>query len=136
MKKKKFKVWLILTIIWAVVVFGHSAMPAVVSEQESLGVLGFLQNIFPGLTNHILRKIGHFTEFAILGLLLTGTFWHHGKFKLYKPMLGAFLAGFADETLQMFIPGRSGQITDVWLDFFGAVTGILLMWIIFCIRKK
>ena len=136
MKKKNFKVWLILTIVWTVLIFGHSAMPASVSDQESLGILGFLQNIFPNLTNHVLRKIGHFTEFAVSGLFFTGTFWYHGRFRLSKPLLAAFLTGFADETLQLFIPGRSGQITDVWLDFSGAVVGVLLMWIIFCIRKK
>ena len=136
MKKKKFRVWLILTIIWMVLIFAHSAMPASVSRQESLGALAILQNLFPGLTHHKLRKIGHFVEFAILGIFLTGTFWHRGKFQLYKPALAALLTALADETLQLFIPGRSGQITDIWLDFCGAATGILIMWLIFCIRKK
>lgn len=136
MKKKRFKVWLVLTILWMVVIFGHSAMPASVSNQESLGALAFLQNIFPGLTHQLLRKIGHFTEFAILGIFLTGTIWHHGKFQLYKPALASLLTALADETLQLFIPGRAGLLTDIWLDFGGAATGILIMWLIFCIRKK
>lgn len=33
---------------------------------------------------------------------------------------------FADETIQLFVEGRSGQISDVWLDLAGALTGTML----------
>ena len=28
-----------------------------------------------------------------------------------------------DETIQIFVPGRSGEITDVWLDLAGFLVG-------------
>ena len=35
------------------------------------------------------------------------------------------LTNFVDETLQLFTEGRSGQISDVWLDMAGAAAGTL-----------
>ena len=37
-----------------------------------------------------------------------------------------FAVPFVDETLQLFTEGRSGQISDVWLDMAGALTGTVL----------
>ena len=36
------------------------------------------------------------------------------------------LTALTDETIQLFSPGRSSQVTDVWIDFAGVVTGTLL----------
>ena len=40
-------------------------------------------------------------------------------------------AGFAvsDEFHQLFVPGRSGNIKDVFIDTAGSVSGILLVWL-------
>ena len=40
-------------------------------------------------------------------------------------LFAAMLAAVTDETIQLFSAGRSGQITDVWLDFAGAALGYL-----------
>ena len=34
-----------------------------------------------------------------------------------------------DETLQLFTPGRSGQISDVWLDMGGAAAGTVFFFL-------
>jgi VanZ family protein len=31
-----------------------------------------------------------------------------------------------DETIQLFVPGRSGQISDVWVDLTGVAIGCVL----------
>ena len=41
------------------------------------------------------------------------------------------LAALCDETIQLFVPGRSGSIADVWLDTAGYLTGALLTLLIF-----
>ena len=41
------------------------------------------------------------------------------------PMLGGLLTALTDETIQIFSPGRSSQVTDVWLDSAGVLAGIL-----------
>ena len=136
MNKKKFRFWLILTTLWLIVIFGHSAMPSEISRQESLGVLSWLTKLLPNLSHNTLRKLGHMAEFGILGIFLTGCFWRSGSFRLYKPLLAGLVMAFLDETLQLFVAGRSGEIRDVWIDLAGALCGTLFLWIIFKIRKK
>ncbi len=46
------------------------------------------------------------------------------------------LAALCDETIQLFVPGRSGQIADVWLDTAGYLTGTLLTLLIFRLCRK
>lgn len=46
------------------------------------------------------------------------------------------LAALCDETIQLFVPGRSGQIADVWLDTAGCLTGALLTLLIFRLCRK
>ena len=40
-------------------------------------------------------------------------------------MFAVLAVPFLDETIQLFVDGRAGQISDVWLDVSGAVCGIL-----------
>lgn len=136
MNKKKFRFWLILSVIWIAIIFAHSAMPAEVSRQESLGILAWLTRFLPQLSHHTLRKLGHMAEFAVLGIFLTGCFWRYRDFRFRKPMLCCLTVAFLDETLQLFVSGRSGEVRDIWIDLGGALCGTLLMWIIFKIRKK
>ena len=41
-----------------------------------------------------------------------------------------------DEFHQLFVPGRSGQVTDVLIDLIGVVLGLLLVFLIRCFRKE
>ena len=88
------------------------------------------------ISEFLLRKAAHFLEFAVLGILLTGTFHGARNFTLAKPMLFAVLTAMTDETLQSFTPGRNCALSDVWLDAAGALTGAVLLWLIFKLRKK
>ena len=88
------------------------------------------------ISEFLLRKAAHFLEFAVLGILLTGTFHGARNFTLAKPMLFAVLTAMTDETIQAFTPGRNCALSDVWLDAAGALTGAVLLWLIFKLRKK
>ena len=74
------------------------------------------------------RKAGHFSEFLLLGLslrmLLEGlpVKWK----KSVSWVLGALYA-VSDEIHQMFVSGRSCQVTDVGIDGAGALAGVFLM---------
>ena len=46
------------------------------------------------------------------------------------------LAALCDETIQLFVPGRSGRIADVWLDTAGYFNGALLTLLIFSLCRK
>lgn len=136
MKKSGFLYWLIPTVLWLALIFGHSSMPAELSHEESTGLLALLQKILPWLSHTVLRKLAHFGEFAVLGVLMTGLFRRLNGFTLPRPLSACLFAALTDETIQLFVVGRSGQISDVWIDFAGAVFGTVLMWLILCIRRQ
>ena len=73
------------------------------------------------------RKCAHFTEYMILGALLSMVFltcrirW---KFRfLWSFLIGALYA-FSDEFHQMFVAGRSMEAFDVLIDSSGVIVGI------------
>lgn len=78
------------------------------------------------------RKLAHFSEYALLGALW---FWCVRSFTAKKttfilPPATAFLTACIDETLQIFSPGRGNSFFDVLLDFSGAVCGVLFAWLV------
>ena len=47
-------------------------------------------------------------------------------------------SGSIDETIQLFVPGRAGMITDVMIDCCGAATGVVLRYLLrslMCAKK-
>lgn len=119
-------------------IFSNSMKVASVSSLSSGNVLDFLQRLLrrlghpalaQRLTMHIVRKMAHFCEYTLEGFLLmlcmrvyTRRYVRH----ISVPMLGGVLTAMADETIQLFSPGRSSQVTDVWLDSAGVLAGILI----------
>lgn len=88
------------------------------------------------------RKAAHMTEYFLLALSLQlplTTFL--GKRLSWNVRI---LTGFAltvvlaalDEFHQTFVPGRSGNFTDVCIDSIGAIAASLLLFIFFSIRQK
>lgn len=122
--------------IWFI--FSNSMAVADVSSVSSGRVLQLLQAVLrrlghpalaQRLTMHIVRKMAHFCEYTLEGFLLmlcirvyTRQYVRH----ISVPMLGGVLTAMADETIQIYSPGRSSQVTDVWLDSAGVLAGILI----------
>lgn len=144
-KKDKLKaiILIILTLCVVAFIFMHSLTPATLSAEESGAVTDWLSKLLPfQLTDHIVRKLAHFTEYSVLGFVTSFTVYSFFK----KPTGGIFIKLFftlfiavIDETIQLNISGRSGQVTDVLLDFSGAVTGIIistLLILIYLLYKK
>jgi hypothetical protein len=73
------------------------------------------------------RKAAHFTIYSLLGLSLFLTAYFLFR-KLRVQMIAAFsvavICAAADEINQHFIPGRDGNILDVFIDAMGAACGI------------
>lgn len=126
--------------------FIHSSMSADLSGEESESVMDFLQYIlnFLGvgaeLTDHIVRKAAHFAEYTAIGMLLVSCAYSFSRTKPYRYYSQILLTGLAtaviDETIQLNVAGRSGQITDVLLDFSGVITGAVVMLIFYMIYRK
>ena len=57
------------------------------------------------------------------------------KFVPYTVSIGLFTC-FVDETIQLGVEGRSGQVSDMWIDFFGVLLGTAVMLVAFWIYRK
>ena len=78
----------------------------------------------------VIRKIAHFSIYTIVGLLLMSllsTYPLKENIKIITSLGIGVLYAISDEVHQLFISGRSGQITDVLLDSMGVLLGIFLV---------
>jgi VanZ family protein len=117
-----------------------------VSSEDSGRMLGLIHGVFSAfgikafwLTEHVLRKMGHFMEYALLGILLYQCLKSIGlgtERRWFIHIIIGYLVPFMDETIQLFVEGRSGQISDVWLDCAGIAFGTLLAVGVFLIYKR
>jgi len=139
MNYKKYLSW-ILVITWMAVIFLFSAQPANDSASLSTGITDWIYNIlinvFPNLnieTLHvIIRKLAHFTIYLILGVLLFNALSHNEQKQNVNFVLALFVSSLyaiSDEIHQVFVSGRSGQISDVLIDIIGSLIGINLFMI-------
>ena len=128
--------WLAAAIAIAAAIFLFSSQPAEISNETSKGALRKLLELFLGEStddlirryNHPLRKIAHFTLYALLGLSLTGVFQHQKRVhKLMAAVICSAAFAALDELHQHFVEGRGPQMTDVLLDTAGAATGAMVM---------
>lgn len=87
----------------------------------------------------VIRKIAHFSLYALVGFLLMSLFSTYNineKNKIiYTVIIGAIYA-ISDEFHQSFISGRSGQVSDVLLDTLGVTVGGLFILLIIKIVNK
>lgn len=124
------------TILWIAFIFSHSLAPGEQSDIESTKVQGVLQFILDsiglssiGISHHFVRKMAHFIEFFLLGVLLTGVIRSFTRHLIRYLSIGLFLGLLIpvwDEFIQSFVGGRSSQVSDVLLDFGGVVCGTVL----------
>ena len=121
-----------LALIW-----GNSAMTGDDSQAMSDWVLKLLAFLPEGeLGVFLVRKAAHFSEFALLGLLM-GRMSTLLSGKTYPGILGLGLGcACVDETIQYYVPGRASMLTDVWIDFSGFATGLILLTIGYTIYKR
>ena len=116
-----------------VFIWGNSLLPGSVSGDMSSGVLAYIEEIL-GEYCHIgeffLRKLAHFSEFAMLGLLLSWLFLllrQEGIHRFTLPLLCGMIAACVDETIQVFSPQRGPSVIDVWIDTAGVTAGVLIL---------
>ncbi len=143
--KKKLLIKIIYTVYLAGVIafiFGNS-LPTIEESAETSGrLLGFINGILeafklPVMTSDVfIRKFAHFAEFFVLGASVCGYSVFDKKIDVnyaIKSVLFSCLIAMSDETIQYFT-GRGSMLLDVWLDLFGATTGIIICYFVF--KKK
>ena len=132
MNKKKVLSWVLL-ISWLLIIFLFSNQTGSESASVSNGVLT------SDLASFVIRKLAHFTEYAILGILCANLLKNYQKLTI-KNLIWIFLCcalyAASDEFHQMFVGGRAPRLLDVVIDSCGSAVGILSYFQIFFFQKN
>lgn len=136
MKNAKKKVTIVILIILLAFIWGHSAMSRESSKAESTAVCNMITpflELFVGngnVTDHMVRKLAHFTEFFALGVVMAYLLHLYRKYTFFDRSYAA-LCGMAvaviDESIQLIADGRGAQVQDVLLDTSGMLVGLLII---------
>lgn len=133
-------IWVAALVLWVCVIWGHSLMPGDDSSLESGLVVEFLAPLFDAfgvadldIRVLIVRKLAHFSEHAVLAVLATGAMR-----RVFSGARAWWLAALAicvavpcvDETIQLFVAGRVGSVTDVCIDLSGCAVGAAVAWLV------
>lgn len=92
--------------------------------------------LFAGLS---IRKFAHIVLYAILGIFSTIAAEHlHRckKIKISLPFFICFSYAAFDEMHQVFVPGRTAQTKDVFIDAIGFIPSILLTFMIIALLRR
>jgi len=98
------------------------------SNDQSGSIVTFISNILNidnlEFLSLLIRKLAHFTEYFILGILTINCFkdYKFNNIFIYSLLFCIFYA-CTDEVHQLFVPGRSGNIIDVLIDSVGSIFG-------------
>lgn len=98
------------------------------------------QDSFLRTVGLIIRKLAHFSEYALLGFsLLLHIHQIEKKTRVRLPWLWAWGVGTlyaaSDEFHQGFVAGRGPSVVDVMIDSAGVIAGVLVMlWILYRCR--
>jgi len=123
-------------IAWMTVIFVFSTDFFSSSNTSSL-IAPLLTSLLPSLSSdqidifhEVLRKLGHWSEYFILTVLLARAlragFPRRGRIAQFTTCIAiATLYAASDEWHQSFVPSRTSTIIDVMIDSFGAICGLL-----------
>ncbi|MBQ0035642.1 MAG: VanZ family protein [Firmicutes bacterium] len=134
--KKTIK--LILLISWLGLIYYFSSQVASESSKVSSGLLAKLYvfyRLFGKLSlseyliafSKLIRKIAHFSEYFILGILSYTNMKEYFKDNHhFVSILFCMICAIVDETHQLFVPGRAYGVIDILIDSCGSVLAIIL----------
>ena len=149
-----------MTLIWMGAIYAFSNRTSTESAAMSGRILRKLLSVFvPGWgemtageraalisrLHHGFRKLGHFTEYAVLGILLSKTVHYLliqssrltlPKAEIWLPALLSLLYAAGDEFHQRFVSGRSGELRDIGIDFSGACFGIAIFFAVSAVVRR
>ena len=134
---KEFVKSICFVVLWVVIIFSFSMQSGDESSELSGGIVaGIVELVFDGDFQYaeelefFIRKLAHFTEYLVLGVLVMQTMKQTRHFEsvvvsIFASMLVCVLVASCDETIQLFSGGRCGQVKDVVLDSCGALGGVV-----------
>lgn len=152
---KKYLIFTIIICVLAIAINAyiivHSCLDAAESTKAASGVVEVTEEVVntvsPGTItpeNHdsfvvfVRKAFGHFGLFAVSGLLsplaiyltLNPLKWSKYWILIVISLSFGLMMGVLTETIQLSVPGRSGEFKDVLIDFSGYVLGFLIILLI------
>lgn len=137
----------VLTVSLMGFIFFESSLPAESSAQQSSFIANLLGDLATPEGIFWIRKAAHFTEYAVLGLLLGLLFERLALRRIESPprrvlirkMLAFFTGavyGVSDEIHQIFVFGRSCELRDIGIDAAGVLFGVLIASLILFLQER
>lgn len=86
----------------------------------------------------VIRKIAHFSMYTLVGLLLMSLLNTYKLKEIHKigiSLIIGIIYAISDEIHQMFIAERTAKATDVMIDTFGVLFGILIVMLVIKLYK-
>lgn len=123
----------VCTLATVVFIFSNSMEIAAVSGGKSAAVMEWLNGMLESagigyrLSEHLVRKLAHLSEFALLGFFLMIDLRVYTKrilTHIFFPLFVGLAVPVADEAIQLFTDGRSAEVRDILIDFSGVLCGI------------
>ncbi|MBQ0009026.1 MAG: VanZ family protein [Firmicutes bacterium] len=159
MKKRNVYKWIIFGVAIATNLFilVNSFIFGDASNVESSAITSsaasVVNNIVPGAVTKgnyesfvvfIRKTIGHFALFGFSGVVSTWAIYLFARFSKFNyfihfgclSLLFGIALSWLTEFIQLFVPGRSGSVADVMIDFVGYFIGDLLMIFVLFLAKK
>lgn len=130
------------TVGWTLFIWSRSLFAGPESLAQSDAVVNLVRPLLVGFGVHdanamsfLVRKAGHVSEYLVLGLLATlacktlsgRTAEDRGVSQGLAGLAFGLAVAVIDESIQRFVPGRSGQAADVLIDAAGLIAGSLLV---------
>jgi VanZ family protein len=153
---------LLMCLLWMGFIFYMSSNTGQVSHQKSIKIADFIEKkdtqtktesntksqatskaekIKKNRLDNFIRKNAHAFEYIVLAVLISSAFFSYNKKRKDAVIYILFIALFyavTDEFHQSFVPGRGSLVSDVLIDFSGAVIGVCIFYLVVKImnRKK
>ncbi len=144
MHRKLFS--LVMTLSWMYLIFSFSAKSAAQSGADSMFITDYIIGFFVDnppqylldIIETIIRKLAHFGEYTVLGVLVCHCMRSFGAGFKTMPysIIICFLYAMSDEIHQYFVPGRACRVYDMLIDTAGATFGYYVYRIISKIRHR
>ena len=144
-----------LSLIIMVFIFSMSAQDSQTSSSTSGGIIESVIRFFDkdfehlssveqeeyiGRFQFIVRKLAHFSVYLALGLTLSVGMQTFLKLRISMRTIIAFIIGVlyavSDEIHQVFVPGRSCELRDMFIDSIGVLLGSLFITVLFLLIRR
>lgn len=131
---KRRQRWM-LAFLWMAVIFYLSSQDGQQSSSLSTSLFKPLFDIVvpmgvsADILSLIIRKTAHFVTYFILGVLIfraMDTYELNLSQKIYLSVIFCIGYAISDEIHQLFVPGRSCNLTDVIVDTMGSISSITI----------